>query len=195
MRPPLDSNISLADFQDFYWLKTELIAFCKSHKMPTPGSKIALSNRIAHFLQFGEIQNIEKQKISSKFDWANAVLTPDTVLTDSYKNGVNTRNFFRKHIGAHFHFNVPFMAWIKENYGKTLQDAIIAWQSLKQAQNQQTEKTDIAPQFEFNQYVRDFLADNPSKTKKDAIACWNIKKLQRGSKKYQKTDSHGHSPF
>lgn len=34
------------------------------------------------------------------------------------------RRFFKLHLGEDFHFNRPYMAWMKENVGKTLEDAI-----------------------------------------------------------------------
>jgi len=48
--------------------------------------------------------------------------------------------------------------------------------------------TKIAPQFEYNQYIRDFMADNLNSTKAEAIKYWKLKKLVRGSNKYNKSD-------
>ncbi len=49
-RPPLDNDISPLDFNDFYWLKEELVEFCKNNDIKTFGGKIELTKRIQHFL-------------------------------------------------------------------------------------------------------------------------------------------------
>lgn len=65
------------------------------------------------------------------FDWHSAELTPQTVITDSYRNTQNVRRFFKAHIGADFKFNRPLMAWMKQNTGKPLSDAIEAYATFK----------------------------------------------------------------
>ncbi|PIE85898.1 MAG: hypothetical protein CSA05_03185 [Bacteroidia bacterium] len=94
-KPILDKEISLEDFNDFYWLKKELVYFCRTIGISSTGGKIEISNRIRTYLSTGEIVKQVKKthKIKSKFDWANEVLTKNTVITDSYKNGENVRNF------------------------------------------------------------------------------------------------------
>jgi Domain of unknown function (DUF6434) len=60
-------------------------------------------------------------------DWHSAALGPWTPITSSYKNTQNVRRFFKKEIGAHFHFNRPFMKYLKETPGITLGDAVNEW--------------------------------------------------------------------
>lgn len=62
-----------------------------------------------------------------KFDWHKAPLTPDTKITDSYKNTQNARRFFKEQIGKNFHFTVEFMVWMKNNCGRALWDAVQEW--------------------------------------------------------------------
>ena len=50
-RPELNDKISVTDFQEFYWLKNELIVFCKSNGISTIGGKQELADRIIAFLQ------------------------------------------------------------------------------------------------------------------------------------------------
>ena len=103
-KPILDKEISLEDFNDFYWLKKELVHFCQAIGISSTGGKIEISDRIRTYLSTGEIvkqvKNIHKTK--SKFDWANEVLTINTLITDNYKNGENVRNFFILEIGSPF---------------------------------------------------------------------------------------------
>lgn len=52
-RPSLTKEISINDFQDFYWLKSELVQFCREQGIRTTGSKQALSERIELYLRTG----------------------------------------------------------------------------------------------------------------------------------------------
>lgn len=60
----------------------------------------------------------------AKFNWHSEPLFLSTKIDKDYKMSQNVRRFFKAHLGEDFHFNVPFMAWMKENVGKTLEDGI-----------------------------------------------------------------------
>lgn len=189
-RPTLDKDISLTDFNEFYWLKEELVAFCKIVGISTSGSKIELTSKIHEYLTTGNIpSNIKIAKLTtSKFDWNNETLDKTTVITDNYKNTENVRAFFISQIGANFSFNVKFMNWMKLNVGKTLNDAMDEWKNLKEIKKDKNYKTEIDPQFEYNRYMRAFLADNPNLSSKDAMRFWKIKRAKRGTNEYERTD-------
>ncbi len=189
-KPILDKEISLEDFNDFYWLKKELVHFCRTIGISSTGGKVEISNRIRTYLSTGEIVKQVKNthKIKSKFDWANEVLTKNTVITDSYKNCKNVRNFFIQEIGSHFKFNVIFMKWMKENVGKTLGDAIMEWKRIEALKKDCNYVSEISPQFEYNRYMRAFLKDNPNLSSKDAMKFWKLKSAQRGSNEYDEKD-------
>ena len=191
MRPQLNKQISLEDFNTHYWLRSELIEFCKKEKLPSTGGKITIVKIINFYLQTGQVLQPEIKKaktIISKFDWHSEPLSLDTIITDSYKNTQNVRRFFLKEIGNHFSFNITFMSWFKENAGKTLRDAIPAWRNIHEQKNGKNAKLKIAPQFEFNTYVHDFLADNPDKVLKDVIICWKEKRQLKEAKIYKRAD-------
>lgn len=189
-KPNLDKKISLEDFNDFYWLKKELVSFCRVIGISSKGGKIEISDRIRTYLSTGEIvkqvKNIHKTK--SKFDWANEILTKSTLITDSYKNGENVRNFFIQEIGPRFSFNVIFMKWMKENIGKTLDDAITEWKRIDELKKDRNYVSEINPQFEYNRYMRAFLKDNPNLSSKDAMTYWKLKSARRGTNEYERKD-------
>jgi len=189
-RPLLNKHISPDDFKNFYWLKKELIYFCKKENLSTSGGKIEIAKRIEYYLKTGQHLSPTSSKIksTSSFDWKNETLHLQTIITDNYKNTENVRAFFQKEISPSFRFNVKFMNWMKANSGKTLADAIVAWKEISKKEKDRTEPKKIAPQFEYNTYLRDVLADNPNLKRKDAIALWKIKKSMRGDKKYRKSD-------
>ena len=189
-RPNLDKNISLTDLKDFYWLNEELVDFCKQVGSKTNGSKIELTNKIEKYLTTGEIASSTQKTIRKKlnFDWNSEHLTKETIITDNYKNTENVRDFFTREIGTNFSFNVKFMAWLKENAGKILDDAITKWKELKDLKKDKNYQSEIAPQFEYNRYMRAFLSDNPNLSSKDAMKFWKLKRAKRGTYAYEKTD-------
>ncbi|MEL7160430.1 MAG: DUF6434 domain-containing protein [Bacteroidota bacterium] len=192
-RPPLDRNISLSDFQDFYWLKRELQVFCREEGLRTTGKKLEIANRIVHYLKTGETGATppsEPYPVRSKFDWKKAPLHRETIITDNYRNTENVRRFFRREIGQGFKFNVRFMEWMRTNVGKSLGDAITAWQTIARDRKRASGPKQIAPQFEYNRYLRDYLADNPNGDRTTGIALWKIKRRRRGDNVYRPEDLH-----
>lgn len=193
-RPVLKKHLSVNDFRAFYWLKNELILFCQQEGLSRTGSKIELANRIAYFLETGAKPPPQRKEkpastsIKSKFNWNTDLLTLNTIITDNYKNTENVRVFFATQLGKRFKFNVRFMNWMKSNEGKTLGDAVAAWQQITAQKKQDKSPKDIAPQFEYNRYLRDFLADNPAKDRAIGIALWKIKKSMRGDNVYTPSD-------
>jgi len=61
-RPNLNKNINLKDFKDFYWLKEELVAFCREIGINSSGGKIDIANRIAEYLKTGKIERRNYKK-------------------------------------------------------------------------------------------------------------------------------------
>ena len=55
-RPVLDKNLDSKTFRDFYYLKEELVDFCRKNGLPVSGGKLQITDRIACFLDTGEIQ-------------------------------------------------------------------------------------------------------------------------------------------
>lgn len=54
-RPILDKKLDSKIFRDFYYLKEELVEFCRKNNLPVCGGKIELTDRIAYFLDTGEV--------------------------------------------------------------------------------------------------------------------------------------------
>jgi hypothetical protein len=189
-KPILNKEISLEDFNDFYWLKKELVHFCRTLGISSVGGKIEISDRIRTYLSTGKIVKQVKNthKTTSKFDWDNEVLTKNTMITDNYKNGANVRSFFIQEIGSHFRFNVIFMKWMKENIGKTLDEAILEWKRIEELKKDRDFVSEINPQFEYNRYMRAFIEDNPNLSSKDAMNFWKLKSARRGTNEYERKD-------
>jgi hypothetical protein len=191
MRPDILTFQTGEDFKKWYWLKEEVVAYCKSAGIPYSGSKFEIIDRIAKALDKGleAAPKPKKADISSKMEWNKADLTLETVITDSYKNGPNVRRFFMEYCGQNFSFNIEFMAWMKANVGKTLKDAVEEWLKIAAQSKDKTFKKAIPEGNQYNQYMRDFFANNPDKTIKEARHFWQLKRaLPLGLHKYERSD-------
>jgi Domain of unknown function (DUF6434)/SAP domain-containing new25 len=191
MERPHFSDIKTGDeFKRWYWLKEELVAYCKLANISCVGVKFDILERIAQHLDNDSF--VEKTRTlnpKSKFDWHSEPLHLDTIITDSYKNGQNVRRFFQTHCDPKFSFNIAFMAWMTQNVGKTLQDAVSEWQRLNAQMKDKNFKTDIPKGNQYNQYLRDFFEDNPTKTLKEARRFWELKRaLPLEFHKYERSD-------
>ena len=52
-RPVLDTNLDSKTFREYYYLKEELVDFCRKHNLQSTGGKLELTDRIAEFLDTG----------------------------------------------------------------------------------------------------------------------------------------------
>ena len=173
-RPKLEPTLSAHDFLDYYWLKNELLIFCRKNTLATSGSKTELTKRIAHFLDTGERLKPVKVRKASKMP---TNFHKDTVIEKGWRSSQALRAFFKKEIGSHFHFNAVMREFIKYEAGKTLGNAIKAWE---ENQNTPREK-DIAPQFEYNRHMRAYFGKYPQATRQEALAAWQQKRSRRKS--------------
>lgn len=182
-RPELNNVLDGKTFLKWYWLKEELVGFCKANDIPATGSKTELTERIACFLDTGKVLEVTNAKrVSNKVTdiTLDSLIEPDFVCSEVH------RAFFKEQIGASFSFNVAFQKWLKTNTGKTYKEAVSAYYEI--LENKKKNKTVIDKQFEYNTYVRDFFAANKGCSLEDAIKCWNFKKCQPGHHRYEDSD-------
>ncbi|HKM20909.1 MAG TPA: DUF6434 domain-containing protein [Lachnospiraceae bacterium] len=182
-RPVLDRNLDCKTFREFYYLKEELVDFCRKNKLPTTGGKIEITDRIACFLDTGEIPIVKTQKKSTP---TVTEIDEETKIETDFVCSEKHRAFFKEHIGNHFSFNVAFQKWLKTNAGKTYREAIDAYYQIFEKKKNGT--TQIDKQFEYNTYIRDFFADNKGKSLEEAIQCWKYKKQVQGHNRYEQSD-------
>jgi hypothetical protein len=191
-RPAIDNIKTGVEFKSWYWLKSELVLFCKNKKIPSAGAKFTLIKSIAHFIEHGHNKittKVKKQLHKTTQPWSSKQLTLATVITANYTNGPNSRRFFKQHCGESFHFSIPFMSFIRANQGKKLSAAVAEWKRLAEQKTQPGFKTIIPAGNQFNQYIRDFFADNPKATIQNARLCWHKKKaLPVGLHRYERSD-------
>ena len=178
-RPDIADCPDSATFRGWYYLKTELVDFAKAHDLKTTGGKFDIADRIAHYLDHGEAPPERKlPKARSKFDWHSATLTPDTVITDSYRNSQNMRRFMQSQIPG-FKFSIPFMDWMKANTGKTLADAVAAAHKISAAKKAGVKQPD-QPHNQYNAYTRAYFAQVPDGTQAQLRKLWKLRRQQPG---------------
>ncbi|RED11034.1 DUF6434 domain-containing protein [Pontivivens insulae] len=175
-RPEIATITSGAELKRWYWLKEELVLHARALSLATAGGKFELLDRIAHFLDTGERLKAARRKARSDFDWHGATLSDETVITDSYRNSQNVRRYFKSRCGDSFKFNTAFMAWMKDNAGKTLADAVIEYERLQVEARAPQFESRIADHNQFNQYTRDFLADNSHLGMPEVRKFWALKR-------------------
>ena len=182
-RPELSLNISVDTFKNYYFLKEELVDFCRQNGLQTSGSKQELTERIACFLETGK-RTKTNPKPKSTVNIGD--ITEDTLIEPNIVCSEKHRAFFKEKIGKTFSFNVAFQKWLKSNAGKTYAEAITAYHII--LEEKKKGKTVIDKQFEYNTYIRDFFADNQGMSLDEAIICWKYKKSLEGHNRYEKGD-------
>ena len=177
-RPELNESTAAQDFLDFYWLKSELVTFCRANKLPTSGSKADLTQRIAHYLETGVVLPVTKTKPSHKAIMPK-VFTKATVIGEGWRCSQELRHFFEQEAEIKFHFN-GFMRDFITNSGvdHTLEEALEGWHTSKR---QPKGSREIDKQFEYNQHMREFYKANPGAKREEAIQSWKEKRSKRAS--------------
>lgn len=185
VRPTLHKDLDSSTFREYYYLKEELVNFCRENGLPVSGGKIELTDRIACFLDAGEIlppASVKSKRKSKKL----SEISEDSIIESDFVCSEKHREFFKSHIGNSFSFNVAFQKWLKSNAGKTYKEAIGAYYEILEYKKKN--KSSIDRQFEYNAYIRDFFADNESETLEEAIKCWKYKTSLQGHNRYEKSD-------
>ena len=182
-RPDLNTNLDSKTFREYYYLKEELVDFCRKHNLQSTGGKLELTDRIAEFLDTGKRNTATHTKRKSP---SVGEITLDTVIESNFVCSEKHRAFYKEQIGNSFSFNVLFQKWLKGNAGKTYRDSIDAYYQI--LEEKKKKKTTIDKQFEYNTYIRDFFADNKDKTLEQALKCWKYKKSLKGHNKSERED-------
>lgn len=110
-RPLLDKNLDGDSFRKWYWLKEELVDFCRENGIPASGGKTDITDRIAHFLDTGEVKKADAVK--AYFDIKQKAKTEKTSIDGQFEYNTYIRDFF------------------EHNKGRSLDDAIKCWKYKK----------------------------------------------------------------
>ena len=182
-RPILSSELDGETFKSYYYLKEELVLFCKEVGLQSTGGKESLTERIYCFLDTGKKLRVTNNK---KVTVDIGKITLESVIEENFVCSEKHRAFFKEVIGNGFSFNVIFQKWLKSNTGKTYSKAVDAYYNIQE--EKKVVATKIDSQFEYNTYIRDFFNDNKGNLLGDAIKCWKYKKGLQGHNRYETKD-------
>lgn len=182
-RPAIADITDSRVFRAYYYLLSELQAYCREKGLPLSGGKQAIADRIAHYIDTGETL---PPAPAAKKALRTEAITPESIIEADIKCSQVHRAFFKDAIGKRFTFNVAFQQWLRENAGRTYQEAVEAYGDIQAAMREG--QTVISRQFEYNTYIRAFFADNEGRPLQDAIRCWKRKKSLPGHNRYERAD-------
>src|ERR1035437_5314024 len=98
-RPYLDNQLDGKTFRSFYYLKEELVEFCRKNRLPTSGGKLDITERIALFLDSGEVMLVSnKSKVVKQI----GIITEDTQIESDFVCSEKHRTYFKQKIGNNF---------------------------------------------------------------------------------------------
>jgi hypothetical protein len=178
-RPSLDRALSVSDFRSYYWLKEELLTFCREHGISRAGSKPELSRRIEEYLTTGKTDSYRPGKRTGATPRSAPEPRLDTPIGTGYTSSEANRAFFKAAIGPQFHFTTRLMKFCRENPDKTWGDAVREWQAEREEKKAGVQGPPIGVQFEYNRFVREYFNAQPGGTLADASKAWNEYKKQR----------------
>jgi hypothetical protein len=91
-RPNLDNNLDSKTFKEYYYLKEELIDFCRRNDLQITGGKLELIERISHFLDTGKRTN--KTHTTRRTKIADEI-TLDTIIEENFVCSEKHRAFYK----------------------------------------------------------------------------------------------------
>ncbi|MEM1044353.1 MAG: DUF6434 domain-containing protein [Bacteroidota bacterium] len=174
-RPPLTGTLDADDFLDFYWLKDELVAFCRHEGLPTGGPKVEVRDRIAAYLRDGSVLRPTPRR-TGPTDPIPAVLTRETPIGRGWTCGARLRAFFEEEVGPSFRFNRALIDVVKSGDGRTLGEAVDVW-----AASEATPSRPIESQLEYNRHTRAYYQQHPDATREEVLDAWMRKRAARRS--------------
>ena len=80
-RPELNRELDGMTFRNFYYLKQELVEFCRENALPVSGGKIELTDRIACFLDTGKV--LPSRAAGKKATGKAIQITDDTIIEEN----------------------------------------------------------------------------------------------------------------
>jgi SAP domain-containing new25/Domain of unknown function (DUF6434) len=171
-RPNLEPSIPVAEFRRWYWLKSELVTFCRHNGLGTGGSKPQLAARIDAYLCGNAVPAVIQAKRNALMP---KVFTRDTIISAGWRCSPALGAYFRGVCGAGFRFNAAIRQFVHEGQGKTLGEAATHYE---QSVAPGAPRQPIIAQNQYNQHTRDFFANYPNATRKECLAAWYRKRDQ-----------------
>jgi hypothetical protein len=173
-RPELSAGMRVEEFEAWYWLKEELVGFCRRQGISPTGSKPELLARISALLAGRtsiRFASPKRNRVEMPTEF-----TLETVIGEGWRCGPKLGGFLRQVVGSGFRFNAETRDFIHHGSGKTLADAALCYQ---ESVRPGREKSEIPEQLEYNRHFREFFRAHPDASRDEAIAAWWSKRSRR----------------
>ncbi|MFF2192023.1 DUF6434 domain-containing protein [Streptomyces sp. NPDC058157] len=168
-RPPLTPALTGGELARWYWTLAELTELARRLDVPRGGGKAALTERLRAVLDGAPLPAAAPRRAAAARQ-LSAPVDGATVIPEGQRCSQVLREFFRREIGPGFHFDAAMRAYVAENPGRTLAEAVTHWHATRGAA---AEPQEIGAQFEFNRFLRAWHADRPDGTRQEALAAWH----------------------
>ena len=171
-RPQLAPGLAAETFVAWYWLKAELVAYCRAAGLRSGGDKCALQARILLHLQGTKVHEVRSDSAASAVAGAMpAQFSQTTIIGPGWRCTQALRGFFVAELDNGFRFNGALRDFIHTGAGRTLGDALAEYR-----QSLAAPRAAIAPQFEYNRHMRAYFEAHPHDTREQARAAWWAKR-------------------
>jgi hypothetical protein len=170
----------------YYFHVHELKEVCDQFQLSSSGKKKDLILRLLSYFKSGKKQELMDFPDSSRAQKGGEYpLQPKTkILMGAYKNDLNTRMFFKKQIGDHFHFTAFGIDWINERWAKgdppTYQEFASFWE--KEYQSRKIRKATPKKEWAYLNFIQRYSKEHPEFSKAQVVEAW---KLERNSYVHQ----------
>lgn len=166
----------------YYLHVSELKSYCEKLALSTKGNKIALISRIIYFLKTGEKLEVPRYPAVSlaKVRKTTELMADALMLKGAYRNDLKTRLFFKKLIGAHFHFTAFGIDWLEERWMEgnppTYQEFADMWQKeyIYRKEHGSTPKEEWA----YIRFVKSYLNENLQASRNEILSSWEIERAR-----------------
>ena len=91
-RLDLNEKLDGETFRSYYYLKKELVDFCRENNLPVSGGKVELTDRIACFLDTGKVLETSTKRKTTK---DVGVITENTLIESNVVCSEKHRAFFK----------------------------------------------------------------------------------------------------
>ena len=167
-RPELTARrLTGAELQRWYWLRSELADLARQMRISPSGSKQELTARLALALDGVPVPVPNSSRRRTPARQLTGPVDLATVIPVGQRSSQLLREFFQAQIGSGFRFDGAMRAFITNNPGQTLGDAVAYWHT-----SRSHEQKDIEPQFELNRFTRQWHLDHPGSSRVELLQAW-----------------------
>ena len=181
MKQNLNKELSSEEFNEYYYIKDELVDFCHKEGLKTSGKKIDLEKRISNYLDTTSLNNTNHKRESSVL--SNVSL--DSNNRENLNETNDLRRFFNNKLDSQSRIKLDFHKWLRKNPERR-HEAVRVYHEIQKVLRKKL--TSVEKQYQFNKYINAFFNNNPDGTFEDAVHCWKYKKSLNESRTYDDSD-------